>query len=103
MKKSIFFWSFIAAIMGGVLFHTKNKVQKLEDQLTSLDRQILRERESLHILNAEWHYLNRPDRLAALNERYLNLTPMEPQSIQTIARVTNDNSMFVDVSHSVGG
>tara|TARA_B100001123_G_C14771497_1_gene812886 strand:+ start:73 stop:375 length:303 start_codon:yes stop_codon:yes gene_type:complete len=64
----------IAAAAG--LFRLKHEVQQLEAELISLDRTLIEQREAIRVLNAEWSYLNRPERLLTLSDRYLNLVPL---------------------------
>jgi hypothetical protein len=51
-------------------------VQSLEEELTQANRDILREQETIHLLGAEWSYLNDPARLADLTRRHLTLAPL---------------------------
>ncbi|MHA3976577.1 cell division protein FtsL [Halovulum sp. GXIMD14794] len=58
-----------------VNYTTQEAVRRVD----SLRAQIAEEREAIAMLNAEWAYLNRPDRLRALAEMYfpeLGLMPM---------------------------
>ncbi|HMB78040.1 MAG TPA: hypothetical protein VKN76_16705, partial [Kiloniellaceae bacterium] len=71
----LFFWLLTAGIATALLFQVSNDVQGLEKQLKQVKHEILREQESLHVLKAEWSYLNRPDRLAAMAGTYLDLQP----------------------------
>jgi cell division protein FtsL len=75
------FWIFLAALVGFGLFHVKYKVQALEEELAQLNARIVHEQEQLHVLRAEWAYLNRPERLEELNGRFLGLGPMTPAQI----------------------
>ena len=43
--------------------------------------------EAIQLLEAEWTYLNRPDRLARLAKRYLPLKPPAPDAMRTMADV----------------
>ena len=54
------------------LFQVKYHVQTLRDQLAEIERQTILEEEVLHILKAEWSYLNKPERLRKLVNQYLN-------------------------------
>ena len=38
---------------------------------------------SIRVLDAEWAYLNRPDALAQMNQRFLSLTPIATKQLQT--------------------
>jgi hypothetical protein len=61
-----------------VLFQVKYTVVDLENLHKSLKKQILTNSEELHILNAEWAYLNDPARLLALMKKYLSsLSPIK--------------------------
>ena len=80
-SRATLFWIFLAALVGFGLFHVKYKVQELEEELGRLNADIMREQESLHVLRAEWAFLNRPERLEDLNTRFLHLGPLTPAQI----------------------
>jgi len=68
----------LAAIMVAALglFHVKYEVQRLEEELGLEQQSILERQEAIHILKAEWSYLNQPARLSDLAKRHLGLAPM---------------------------
>lgn len=70
-------WLCLAIVAGVGLFHVSYRVQSLEEELTQVNRQIVREREAIHVLRAEWSYLNEPTRLADLTRRHLTLVPLQ--------------------------
>ncbi len=72
-------WIAIAGVMGYGLYQLKHEVMSLETELGRLNRQIVREQENIHVLRAEWAYTNQPQRLQALAQRHLDLTPMNPR------------------------
>jgi hypothetical protein len=61
----------VVSIFG--LFQVKFYVQDLSKDIIELGRQLKQEKESLHILKAEWTYLNQPERLRQLAGKYLQL------------------------------
>lgn len=63
-------WCF-AVCAGVLLFWTSGEVQKAEEKQIILSRSLVKERERIHVLNAEWNYLNNPAYLEAMAERYL--------------------------------
>lgn len=69
-------WLSLAIVAGVGLFHVSYRVQSLEDELTQVNRDILRQQETIHVLRAEWSYLNEPQRLAELSRRHLTLAPL---------------------------
>lgn len=55
------------------LFQVKYKVQNLHRDLAEIERQIAIDKKTIHVLEAEWAYLNRPERLKQLADQYLDL------------------------------
>jgi len=83
----LLFLLFVAAAAGvaGLLFQVKYEVQDLERELAGVNRQILVDQEAVHVLQAEWSYLNQPARIAELSRRHLGLGPMQPEQVTAIA------------------
>jgi len=76
VKRSTVVWFSLAAIAGYAMYQLKYDVIALEEELAASNRQILAYQESIHVLNAEWAYLNDPARLQQLADRYLDLRPI---------------------------
>lgn len=76
-------WIALAGMTGYAMFQFKVEVIALEEELAERNRDILAVQESIHVLTAEWAYLNDPARLAALAERHLALAP--PDRHQLVA------------------
>lgn len=53
-------------VSGALLFVVSQRVQSTERDIRFLENKITRENESIRVLQAEWAYLNRPDRLEKL-------------------------------------
>ncbi|MEQ9489258.1 MAG: hypothetical protein RIM72_09740 [Alphaproteobacteria bacterium] len=68
---AVLVWIGLCAVTGIALFHVAFRVERLETKLSSLNTSILSEKEALEVLEAEWAYLNRPDRISRLSEKYL--------------------------------
>ena len=77
-------WVALIGAMAVGLFQLKYAVQAREDELARLNRELLASEQTVHVLHAEWSYLNRPERLAALAARHLDLAPMAPGQIGAI-------------------
>jgi cell division protein FtsL len=71
------------------LFQVKYKVQNLRRDLVEIERQITADKQSIHVLEAEWAYLNRPERLKRLSDQYLDLRYV------TVAQVKEGQGMMV--------
>ena len=83
-RLGLFLWFCAASAVAFGLFQLKDKVAGLEDELRAERRVIEKHREAIQILQAEWSYLNRPDRIADLAERYLSLQPVTSDHIVTL-------------------
>jgi cell division protein FtsL len=59
------------------LFQLKHKVTEQERELARIHTKIYTTEEAIHILQAEWSYLNEPGRLQKLAEKHLKLKPSE--------------------------
>lgn len=85
MRAATLLWALLAAGAGTSLFMLKYEVQAQEQRLSSLRKDIVETQESIHVLKAEWSYLNDPARLREQAERHLGLHPLKPSQIVTIA------------------
>lgn len=70
----------VAAGLGTVLFWTSQSVQQAESRLAALTHDADSERETIRVLNAEWDYLNRPQRLEKLARQFLGVAPPESEN-----------------------
>ena len=75
----IFLFLFIGSTFA--LFQIKFKVQQLNREVVELKQQLDREKNLIHVLKAEWAYLNQPERLQRLTEKFLDLVEMKPEQI----------------------
>lgn len=73
------------AVLAIGLYMVKYSVQDVQRNVVSLKTELAREKESLHLLNAEWAYLNRPDRLRQLADRHLDLVPLDSRQIEKVS------------------
>ena len=78
------------AVLAIGLYLVKYSVQDVQRNVAALKSDLSKEKESLHLLNAEWAYLNRPDRLrdlADLNFDRLGLLPLMPEAFGKVDQV----------------
>lgn len=86
MNRVFFAFMLLAAVVAmAALFQVKHEVQQKERRLEALNEQILRDQETIHILKAEWSYLNDPERLARLARRHLDFKPMDTAQVSRVA------------------
>ncbi|ARJ66998.1 energy transducer TonB [Magnetospirillum sp. ME-1] len=83
-------WTLLAVSVGVVLFVVKYEVKDLEHRLAGLNAEIHRNQETIHILRAEWSYLNDPVRLRTLSEKHLGMKPVTPTQVATLDTLPKD-------------
>jgi hypothetical protein len=77
------FW-FVLVIASGVTnFVVKKNVQNLDDQLAHVRHKTVDEQKKIHELTADWTFLNQPELLADLNNRYVHLGPLSPKQVES--------------------
>ena len=85
IRISAIVWVVVLALLGIGLFQVKYNVQSQERQLREVRRQIDANYGAIHVLEAEWSYLNDPLRLADLTRRHTELIPTTPGQISDFA------------------
>jgi cell division protein FtsL len=78
MRHATVFTLFVAALMGVALYYLKYRVTELENELTRLNQEILADQQAVHVLRAEWSFLNDTSRLRTLAEEHLGMAPVTP-------------------------
>ncbi len=87
MRTGIVMWLALAIVVGVGLFLVKYKVQALEDELIAKREQAVRDRGAIRVLEAEWTYLNDPERLRRLSAQHLGFGPAVPQNVTDITNL----------------
>ncbi len=81
LKLSSFTALLLALLSGGALFWVSQQVQKGEREQRKLQQVVSQEQEAIRVLDAEWDYLNRPDRLEEMANEYLKMTPIKADGL----------------------
>ncbi len=71
---SNFIYAGLTALLAVLLFWTSQNVQHAENDLDEISSKLRAEQDSLHVLEAEWFYLTRPQRLEQLARDTLDMT-----------------------------
>ncbi len=77
-------WFGLVLVVAIALFVLKYEVQGLEDDLASRQLEINEHVKVIHVLEAEWTFLNDPARLRRLGSEHLELAPALPSHIVPI-------------------
>lgn len=95
-------------VMGGLalaavgLYLVKYRVQDVAREVAASEQALKKERDAVHLLGAEWAYLNRPERLKQLSQRYLELQPVSSAQFVSFHALP-DLEAPVAVSAEIGG
>lgn len=84
MARLFLVWLLLASTVGFAVYQLKYEVQTLDDDLTRLNRQIIADQESIHVLKAEWSYLNQATTLEQANQKFLGLETIKGRQFATI-------------------
>lgn len=83
----ILLWSALVTGAAAAIFALKYEVQVLEERLSYLNAQIVKDQESIHVLRAEWSYLNRPVALEKVAKEHFVLEPIIATRIRVIDQI----------------
>ena len=75
------------AAMATGMFVIKNRVIGLEKELAAVNAQIESDQKAIHVLKAEWTYLNDPQRIRNLSERHAKMKPITGEQIISFAAI----------------
>ena len=84
INRATLFWSGLALASAVGLFLVKYEVQEKSDALSAIRNEIAETKEAIKILEAEWAYRNRPERLTTLVEKHLDLKPVTAPQMDEI-------------------
>jgi len=106
-------WMLLIVAAAFLLYMVKYQVQYLRQQVAQTTRELEQEREGMHVVAAEWAYLNRPERLQVLARKYLAASEMTVNQVSDIQAIPfprqleaalDDNSAIQSVAaHMSGG
>ncbi|MEM9049116.1 MAG: cell division protein FtsL [Pseudomonadota bacterium] len=84
------FGALLATVFGFWAYNVNYDTQEAMQRVQRLQSDLARERQSIAMLRAEWVWLNRPDRLAALVAEYnatLGLVPLDPAHFASLPEI----------------
>ena len=67
------------------LYFVKFQVLELQRQIAAVEQELDKEIEHLHVIEAEWAYLTRPDRLQELVVEHTKLKPVAGMQVQQVS------------------
>lgn len=86
MKRSITLITLVVLVVVSYgLYNLKYEVEDLQDHANGLRAQMDEDRRAIKVLEAEWAYLSRPDRLQRLSSKFLTLQPTVAAQVGAVA------------------
>lgn len=76
-----FFWAGIFTFIVLVLYDIKYSVHSAQKETARLETELVKQRQRLQMLKLEWAMLTRPERIAALTNKYLSLKPLSTKQV----------------------
>jgi len=98
IRPSTIIWMVLWVVAAFGLYMVKYKVQAVRTEVASAERQLREEKKNLHVMTAEWTYLNRPERLRQLSAKYLDIKPMHGNQLADFASLPEKNSVTQQAS-----
>ncbi len=80
-------WALIFILAGIGLFSLKHNVTDMEGRLANLQNKTRVHLETIHVLKAEWAYLNQPRRLDELGQQKLFLVPVKVEQATALNKI----------------
>jgi cell division protein FtsL len=90
-------WISVITIAGLGLYWVKFEVQDIREEVASYETQLEQEKDKIKMLNVEWAYLTRPERIRSLTETHMAMAPTNGQqfvALTTIPEKTTQVAQF---------
>jgi hypothetical protein len=91
-----FVWLALLTLIGVGLYQVELGVLAKQAELKQIKRQIDANRDAMHVLDAEWSYLNDPTRLADLARRYTDMVAVTPTQMAGFERLMPRQAPVID-------
>ena len=72
------------ATLGTILYQVKTGIDIRQGKLATLESEISKTKREIAVLEAEWAYLSRPERIMELSDRLLGMRPIAKSRVLTI-------------------
>ena len=77
----------LTALLGTTLYQVKISIDRRESQLLTLESEIVDTERKIAVLETEWAYLSRPERVLKLSDSLLQMQPIDEDRILPIEAI----------------
>lgn len=102
MPRGLVLWVIVMSAIGWGVYQLKYQVQTLEAQLARTNREIVAEQDAIHVLKAEWSYLNQPRQISEMAKKFLEVAPIGPRQMATLSMIPSRAEGAVPVAKQDG-
>jgi len=102
MPRGFVLWLIVMSAIGWGVYQLKYQVQGLEAQLARTNREIVAEQDAIHVLKAEWSYLNQPRQISEMAKKFLQVAPIGPRQMVTLSMIPSRAEGAVPVAKQDG-
>ena len=88
--------------LGTTLYQVKTSIDKRQDRLRNLELSIANTKRDIAILEAEWAYLSRPDRVMTLSNDLLQMKPIGQDRILPLDAIPMRRNIKIDMETKIG-
>ena len=88
--------------LGTTLYQVKTSIDERQDLLRSLEISIANTKRDIAVLEAEWAYISRPDRVMALSKDLLRMAPIGQDRILPLNAIPMRSDFNTDIDTSIG-
>jgi hypothetical protein len=79
--RNYFVWFILCATFALGIYDIKYSVKNARKVTAEMEAELLRERQRVHMLEVEWTMLTRPERIAELAKKHLELVAIQPETV----------------------
>ena len=88
--------------LGTTLYQVKTSIDERQDLLRSLELSIANTKRDIAVLEAEWAYISRPDRVMALSNDLLQMAPIGQDRILPLSAIPMRIDFDIDIDTKIG-
>ena len=93
-RPTMFMGMLVLAVLAFAVFQVEHRVHGLRNEYESINKQLVSDREAIHVLKAEWTYLNQPKRLKEMAAKYTDLSRIDAHQVRDIGDIPLRDSVI---------
>lgn len=87
IRPAMFICVLAISVLAFAVYQVEYRVQEMRGQLKEINKQIASDKKAIHVLSAEWSYLNQPERLKSMADKFLKMDYVSASKIVEIEQI----------------